>query len=82
MHKFLQTRAGQHHGIGRFYGFDLPDTEGIIMEAGDGFRDEPCHRQACAFAEPAGEFIDRQGSGGDVCLRCRSGTADQKEEKY
>ena len=69
-HKFLQPCAGEHNGIALFQCPHLPDTEGVVVQAGYIFRHQPGDRQGCSFAQRSRKFPHRGSGCGDLCRVC------------
>ena len=66
LHKFLQPRAGDHHQLGAFHRFDLSYIQCVIVQAGNAFCHQLCHRQIRSLAQLQGKFINGQGGGSNI----------------
>ena len=82
LHKFFQPCAGNNQGLRRLCHFDLVHLQGVVMQAGDGFCNQPSHTQGGILTERLGEVVYGQGGGGNVGGRLRFPTAGQKHYKY
>jgi hypothetical protein len=79
-HKILKTCAGQNDQFSGFCSLNLTDAEGIIVEAGNIFTYQLGNGKICTAAQLGGEFIYRQGGGGDLGRRLLRCAACQQEK--
>ena len=82
LHKFFQPGAGNNQGLRRLCRFDLIHLQGVVMQAGDGFGNQPLHTQGGILAECLCEFEYGQGGGGNIGGSFCFPAAGQQHQKY
>ena len=64
--KILQPCAGDHDDLGGLRRLYLTDVQGVVVQAGDAFRDDPAAAEACPLQQRPGHGPDRPGRGQHV----------------